>query len=38
MADAYKAGLEPLRAGRFFVAHVEREIAWRAAADEERDF
>jgi predicted metal-dependent hydrolase len=38
MADAYKAGLEHLRAGRFFVAHEELEIAWRAAAAEERDF
>jgi len=38
MADAYKAGLEHIRAGRFFEAHEELEIAWRAAAAEERDF
>ena len=38
MPDAYKAGLEHLRAGRFFEAHEELEIAWRAAAPEERDF
>jgi uncharacterized protein len=38
MADAYKSGLEHLRAGRFFEAHEELELAWRAAADVERDF
>jgi hypothetical protein len=38
MPDAYKAGLEHIRAGRFFEAHEELEIAWRAAAAEERDF
>src|SRR5256885_10490617 len=38
MPDAYKAGLEHIRAGRFFDAHEELEIAWRAAATEERDF
>jgi uncharacterized protein len=38
MPDAYKAGLEHIRAGRFFEAHEELEIAWRAAATEERDF
>jgi len=38
MPDAYKAGLEHIRAGRFFEAHEELEIAWRAAAPEERDF
>jgi predicted metal-dependent hydrolase len=38
MADAYKAGLEHIRAGRFFEAHEELEIAWRAAAADERDF
>jgi uncharacterized protein len=38
MADAYKAGLEHIRSGRFFEAHEELEIAWRAAAPEERDF
>jgi predicted metal-dependent hydrolase len=38
MPDAYKAGLEQIRAGRFFEAHEELETAWRAAAPEERDF
>jgi uncharacterized protein len=38
MPDAYKAGLEHIRAGRFFEAHEELETAWRAAAAEERDF
>jgi uncharacterized protein len=38
MADPYKAGLDHLRAGRWFEAHEELEVAWRAAAPEERDF
>src|SRR3954463_2367155 len=38
MPDSYKAGLEHIRAGRFFEAHEELELAWRAAAPEERDF
>lgn len=38
MADAYKTGLEHLRSGRFFEAHEELELAWRAAPQEERDF
>jgi predicted metal-dependent hydrolase len=38
MADAYKSGLEHLRAGRFFTAHEELELAWRAAGEGERDF
>jgi predicted metal-dependent hydrolase len=38
MADAYKLGLEYIRAGRYFEAHEELELAWRAAAPEERDF
>ena len=38
MADAYKSGLELLRAGRWFEAHEELELAWRAAPPEERDF
>jgi uncharacterized protein len=38
MPDAYKAGLEHIRAGRFFDAHEDLEIAWRAAVPEERDF
>ena len=38
MADPFKAGLEHIRAGRWFEAHEELEIAWRAAGPEERDF
>jgi uncharacterized protein len=38
MLDAYKQGLEHIRAGRFFEAHEELELAWRAAAPEEKDF
>jgi hypothetical protein len=36
--DAYKLGLSLLRAGRWFEAHEELELAWRAAPPEERDF
>src|SRR5579884_2484246 len=36
--DAYNLGLAHLRAGRFFEAHEELELAWRAATPEERDF
>ena len=38
MADAYKSGLAHLRAGRFFAAHEELELAWRAAPEPDRDF
>jgi uncharacterized protein len=38
MADPYKTGLARLRAGRWFEAHEELEVAWREAAPEERDF
>ena len=38
MANPFKAGLEQIRSGRFFEAHEELEIAWRAAPVEERDF
>ena len=38
MEAAYKRGLEEIRAGRYFEAHEELEEAWRAAAEEERDF
>jgi uncharacterized protein len=34
----YRAGLELLRRGEWFAAHEELELAWRAAASEERDF
>ena len=38
MGDPFKLGLDHIRAGRYFEAHEELEIAWRAAAPEERDF
>ena len=38
MADAYKLGLDHIRAGRYFEAHEELELVWRAAPPEERDF
>src|ERR1700692_3802665 len=38
MGDPYKDGLELIRAGCFFEAHEELELAWRAAEAEERDF
>jgi predicted metal-dependent hydrolase len=34
----YREGVELIRAGAFFEAHEELEIAWRAAARDERDF
>ncbi|MHB8470464.1 MAG: DUF309 domain-containing protein [Gaiellaceae bacterium] len=36
--SAYKLGLAHLRSGRWFEAHEEFELAWRAAGPEERDF
>ncbi len=38
MEGAYKRGLQALRAGSYFAAHEELELAWRAAPPEERDF
>jgi predicted metal-dependent hydrolase len=35
---SYQHGLALARAGAFFEAHEEFETAWRACADEERDF
>jgi uncharacterized protein len=35
---SFKAGLQAIRDGRYFEAHEELELAWRAAAAEERDF
>jgi len=32
------SGLALIRAGRYFEAHEELELAWRAASAEERDF
>jgi predicted metal-dependent hydrolase len=34
----YERGLELARRGEFFAAHEELEGAWRACADDERDF
>lgn len=38
MSEALERGLALLRAGDFFEAHEELELAWRAAKTEERDF
>jgi uncharacterized protein len=38
MLDAYKHGLQHVRSGRYFEAHEELELAWRAASRDERDF
>ncbi len=38
MDDSFKRGLDNIRSGRFFEAHEELELAWRAASPEERDF
>ncbi len=38
MAHSYKLGLDHIRSGRFFEAHEELELAWRAAPPQERDF
>jgi uncharacterized protein len=37
-ASPYELGLELIRTGRYFEAHEELEIAWRAAEPAERDF
>jgi uncharacterized protein len=34
----FKRGLEEIRKERYFAAHEELEMAWRAAPPEERDF
>jgi hypothetical protein len=36
--DPFARGLALIREARFFEAHEELEVAWRAAPDEERDF
>ncbi len=38
MAEPFKTGLELIRAGCYFEAHEELELAWRAAQPPERDF
>jgi predicted metal-dependent hydrolase len=34
----FLAGVELIRAGEYFAAHEELELAWRAAPQEDRDF
>lgn len=38
VADPLARGLELVRAGRYFEAHEELELAWRVADECERDF
>src|SRR5579864_9054864 len=38
MEAAYTRGVGAIRDGRYFEAHEELELAWRAASVEERDF
>ncbi|HVM16011.1 MAG TPA: DUF309 domain-containing protein [Gaiellaceae bacterium] len=38
LAERLDAGLELMRRRAYFEAHEELELAWRAAAREERDF
>jgi predicted metal-dependent hydrolase len=38
VAEPFKRGLERIRAGCYFEAHEELELAWRAAEPAERDF
>jgi predicted metal-dependent hydrolase len=38
VTGGYEQGLELARQGRFFEAHEHFELAWRACANEERDF
>ena len=38
VAGHYQHGLRLARDGAFFEAHEEFELAWRACADDERDF
>jgi len=38
MSEALERGLALLRAGEWFEAHEELELAWRAAPGAERDF
>jgi predicted metal-dependent hydrolase len=36
--DCYRRGVALIRTGRYFEAHEELELAWRAAEPAERDF
>jgi uncharacterized protein len=38
VAAAYRKGLAHIRAGEYFAAHEELELAWRASPEPERDF
>jgi uncharacterized protein len=35
---AFRSGVALIRAGEYFAAHEELELAWRAAPTDERDF
>ncbi|MDQ5821439.1 MAG: DUF309 domain-containing protein [Actinomycetota bacterium] len=36
--EEFERGVELIRTGRYFAAHEELEVAWRAAEHAERDF
>lgn len=36
--EEFERGVELIRTGRYFAAHEELEVAWRAAEPAERDF
>ena len=38
ISDRFARGVELIRAGEFFEAHEQLELAWRAAEPQERDF
>jgi uncharacterized protein len=38
VSSHFERGVELIRAGRYFDAHEELELAWRAASADERDF
>jgi uncharacterized protein len=38
VSERLSAGIERARAGEYFAAHEELELAWRAAEADERDF
>jgi predicted metal-dependent hydrolase len=38
LGERFEDGVRLIRAGAFFEAHEELELAWRAAAPDERDF
>ncbi|MBD0330175.1 MAG: DUF309 domain-containing protein [Thermoleophilia bacterium] len=38
VSERYESGVAMIRAGAYFEAHEELELAWRAATPQERDF